>query len=63
MVTVDDRLDKIEKKITDNLIPEKEWEPPKRCIFCRGYDFQKKVFTNMASEVTNRGILKEKKID
>lgn len=47
MVTVDDRLDKIEKKITDNLISEKEWEPPKRCIFCRGYDFQKKVFTNM----------------
>lgn len=47
MVTADDRLDKIEKIIVDNLVPEKEWEPPKRCIFCRRYDFQKKVYTNM----------------
>jgi len=47
MITADDRLDNIEEAIIDNLVPTSSWEPPKRCIFCRGYDFQKKVYTNM----------------
>jgi len=47
MITVDDRLDKIEQHIIDSVVPEAEWKPPVRCIFCRRYDFQKKVYTNM----------------